>query len=132
MKSMKRSVIALATTMMVALSLSTISAVASPDAPRYDLLVHVPGTLPKSAKVTIALESSPATVVSTSRAIGTDSYGWFGVVSVPAAAGNILVKATGLSASPVSVDPINSPELFLDSSGNPKSSELLASGKLTF
>ena len=123
----------LATIAGIAIILATFTQVnlAEADIPSYDLVVHVPKALPKSAKISVALSSNSSQRVSSSRAIGIDSYGWFGVVSVPANAGNILLSATGIAANLTSIDPISHPEIWLSSSGIPFSSRLQATGKVT-
>lgn len=103
---------------------------AASDAPSYDLVVHVPKPLPKSAKISIALASDSTKSISNSRAVGVDSFGWFGVVGIPAGAGQLLVSATGLNKSVQSIDPIARPEIWLDSSGNPFASKFAATGKV--
>ncbi len=104
---------------------------AQADIPSYDLVVHVPKALPKSAKVSVALSNNSAQSIGSSRAIGTDSFGWFGVVQVPANAGAILVSATGLTPSQTAIDPIGHPELWLSGAGTPYTSKLQATGKVS-
>ena len=117
----------LATLVIFGLTFTSISAGnADSQAPSYDLVVHAPGALPKSAKVSIALASDPNTVVANSRAVAKDNYGWFGVVTVPANAGNLIVSATGLTKSNNSINPIARPEIWLDATGSPFESRLKA------
>ena len=105
---------------------------AQADTPSYDLVVHVPGALPKSAKVTIALASAPSAMVATSRAAATDRHGWFGVLTVPANAGGIVVKATGVTASLTAIDPVLHPEIWLDSTGTPYLTRIAATKNIKF
>ena len=105
---------------------------AQADAASYDLVVHVPAALPKSAKVTVALASQPGTTAASSRAIATDNYGWFGVLTVPANAGGILVTATGITQSGTAIDPVGHPEIWLDVTGVPFLSRLAAARNIKF
>jgi len=105
---------------------------AQADAPSYDLVVHVPAALPKSPKVSIALASDPTTLVASSRAVSPDAYGWFGVLTVPANAGGIVVRATGITNSVNAIDPVAHPEIWLDSTGTPFASRLGAAKNIKF
>ena len=133
MQIFKRTALFIASLLVVGLSLTQITvSQAESEAPKYDLVVHVPKALPKSAKVTVSLASDSSNIAATSRAIGTDSYGWFGVVSVPPAAGSLLIKATGITNSVTSIDPIAKPEIWLDKDGKPCLSRLAATGNIRF
>ncbi|NDE89337.1 MAG: hypothetical protein EB055_05120, partial [Micrococcales bacterium] len=58
MQIFKRTSLFLASLLVVGLSLTQITvSQADSEAPKYDLVVHVPKALPKSAKVTISLAS---------------------------------------------------------------------------
>jgi len=105
---------------------------AQADAPSYDLVVHIPKALPKSPLVSIALASAPSTIVSRSRAAAGDSYGWFGVLTVPANAGGIVVSATGITNSATAIDPSSNSEVWLDSTGTPFASRLAATKTIEF
>ncbi|MFN5160076.1 MAG: alpha-amylase family glycosyl hydrolase [Rhodoluna sp.] len=127
MQKIKRTLAIVASLAIFGLTFTSISeSTAEADTPSYDLVVHAPGALPKSAKVAVSLASAPATVVANSRAVAKDSYGWFGVVTVPANAGAILVSATGVTKSSTSIDPLATPEIWLDSTGTPFDSRLKA------
>ena len=133
MQIFKRTSLFIASLIVVGLSFTNITvSQADSEAPRYDLVVHVPKVLPKSAQVSIALASDSGKTVATSRAIGQDSYGWFGVVTVPAAAGSLVIKATGMTNSATSIDPISKPEVWLDKDGKPCLSRLAATGNIRF
>jgi len=105
---------------------------AQADTPSYDLVVHIPKALPKAASVSVALASSPSSVVSKSRAASSDSYGWFGVVNVPANAGGLIVSATGITNSPTAIDPSANNEIWLDTNGVPSLTRLSATRNLEF
>ena len=128
MQKFKRSFGILASLLAFGLTFTSIASVgnADTDAPSYDLVVHAPGAIPKSAQVTIALASDPSVTVATSRAVAKDGYGWFGVLTVPANAGNLVVSATGITKSNTSIDPISFPEIWLDTTGTPFKSRLEA------
>jgi glycosidase len=133
MQKIKRTLAIVASLAIFGLTFTSISgSSADAEAPSYDLVVHARGTLPKSAKVTVALASSPATIVASSRAVAKDLYGWFGVVKVPANAGDILVSATGVTKSNTSINPIASPEIWLDTTGTPHDSRLKAAKNIRF
>ena len=61
----------------------------------YQVVVHVPGVVgvvPGDASVVLT-DSTNSSNQSPSRLIGQDSYGWFGVVDVPAGANAVKVAA---------------------------------------
>ena len=133
MRNFKRTFGIVATLVAFALTFTSISvSSAESEAAKYDLVVHVPKALPKSAKVSIALASNSATTVASSRAVGVDAYGWFGVVSIPAGAGDLVVSATGLTKSNTSINPIAKPEIWLDATGTPFMSRLGATKNIKF
>lgn len=133
MQIFKRLSLFLATLTVMGLSMTSITvSSASSEAAKYELVVHVPGTLPKSPKVSVYLSSAPETIAASSRAIGDDEYGWFGIVAIPSGAGDLLVSATGKTKSSTSINPIERPEIWLDSTGAPQPSRLKATGKVKF
>ena len=131
MQILKRISLFLACLAAVTLGFSSITVSnAASEAAQYNLVVHVPKALPKSAKISVALASDSNTVVSSSRAVGVDSYGWFGVVAIPAAAGDLIISATGIAKSSNTINPIARPEVWLDANGNPFNSKFAATGKV--
>ena len=132
--SSKRLISSLALLLAVALPFTSIQQVsyAESETSAYDLVVHVPKSLPKSAKITIAASSNPATTIASSRAVSSNAYGWFGVVTVPSNTGGIVISATGLSKSQTSIDPISRPEIWLDETGTPFASRLAARKNIRF
>jgi len=131
MQKSKR-ILSLATSLLILLASFSHINNAKADIPTYDLVVHVPKALPRSATVNVYLTSNPTQSAGRSRAIGTDSYGWFAVVPVPANAGNVQISATGLTESSETIDPQSHPEIWLSSSAVPFNSRLQATGNLTF
>ncbi len=115
---------------MILLGSFTHVSIAQADIPAYDLVVHVPKALPKTPKVTVALASNPTVVTGSSRVVGVDAYGWFGVISVPANAGDLLISATGLNKSTTTINPSSHPEIWLSATGVPFDSRLKASGNV--
>ena len=98
----------------------------------YQVVVHVPGVVgivPADAEVVLTDASDPSSQT-TSRLIGQDSYGWFGVVDLPAGASRVKVTATRITYSSVSVDPVSTREIWLSSKGVPALYESVASLKL--
>ena len=98
----------------------------------YQIVVHVPsvaGVIPADAKVTL-IDSTNLANQSDSRLVGTDSYGWFGVVDVPADAYAVRVVATGSRVSPVAINPSSTRELWLNNVGVPSIQEYRATLKL--
>ena len=98
----------------------------------YQIVVHVPnvaGVVPADAKVTL-IDAANANNQSQSRLIGQDSYGWFGVVNIPAGSTSVRVKATKLANSTVAINPATTRELWLNSKGVPFLNESSASLKL--
>jgi glycosidase len=98
----------------------------------YQIVVHVPGVagvVPADAQVTL-IDAANASNVSVSRLIGQDSYGWFGVVDVPAGAATLKVRATKLTNSSVAINPAATRELWLNSKGTPYLYESAATLKL--
>jgi glycosidase len=98
---------------------------------RYQIVVHVPGVagaVPIGAKIILS-DAANSNNKSQSRLIGQDSYGWFGVVDVPAGANKVSVTATKLKVSKVTIDPFVTEELWLNSSGVPFHYESSASLK---
>ena len=109
-------------------SVPTISSAAS----SYQIVVHVPsvpGIVPAGAKVTL-IDPTNAVNQSESRLIGQDSYGWFGVVDVPTNAVSVRVRATGLPASSVFVNPAGTREIWLSTKGVPYTHEYRATSVL--
>ena len=105
---------------------SFVSAAAS-----YQIVVHVPGVagvVPAGAKVTL-VDPISSVIRRDSRLIGQDSYGWFGVVDVPAESNYVKVMATGIKSSSLPVDPSNTREIWLSAAGKPYDREFMASGK---
>ena len=97
----------------------------------YQVVVHVPGVVgvvPADAQVVLT-DSANSANQSTSRLIGQDSYGWFGVVDMPAGATSVRVTATRMLNSSVAVDPVNTREIWLSSRGVPALYESVASLK---
>lgn len=133
MRNFKRTLGIVASIVAFGLTFTSISVSnAESEAQKYDLVVHVPKTLPKSAKISIALASNSATTVASSRALGVDNYGWFGVVAIPAGAGDLLITATGMTKSSTAINPISRPEVWLDSTGTPYPSRLGATKNIKF
>ena len=98
----------------------------------YQVVVHVPGVVgvvPADARVTLTDDSNSSNQTQ-SRLVGQDSYGWFGVVDLPAGATRVKVSATRLTASSISIDPISKREIWLSSKGVPSLYESVASLKL--
>jgi glycosidase len=98
----------------------------------YQIVVHVPGAggvVPVGAKITLTDAANPS-VKSQSRLIGQDSYGWFGVVDVPAGSDSVRVMATKHKVSNVAIDPYDTAELWLNAKGVPFLYE--ASASLTY
>ena len=98
----------------------------------YQVVVHVPGVVgvvPGDAAVVLT-DSNNSANQSTSRLIGQDSYGWFGVVDVPVGANAVKVLASRMSASTVAVDPVSTREIWLSTKGVPSLYESIASLKL--
>ena len=98
----------------------------------YQVVVHVPGVVgvvPADAQVVLT-DSSNSSNQSSSRLIGQDSYGWFGVVDLPPGATRVKVSATRVTVSSVSVDPVTTREIWLSSKGVPALYESVASLKL--
>jgi len=128
MQKLKRTITSLAMILTFGLAFSSLSTAgnANADTPSYDLVIHAPGALPKSARMSIALASDPATTVARSRAVAQDAYGWFGVLTVPANAGALVVTATGLPQSSTTIEPSAFPEIWLDRTGTPFKSRLEA------
>jgi glycosidase len=88
--------------------------------PSYDLITHVPNAaLPASATIAISSASNPSAIIATSRLTALDSYGWWGITTVPAGAGSLCFKATGLVTSATCLDPVINHEVWLDSTGAP-------------
>ncbi|MCX6497129.1 MAG: alpha-amylase family glycosyl hydrolase [Rhodoluna sp.] len=87
----------------------------------YQIVVHVPGVVgvvPNGAKITLTDAANPSSK-SQSRLIGQDSYGWFGVVDVPAGADSVRVNATKSKVSNVAIDPYETEEIWLNTKGVP-------------
>jgi glycosidase len=95
----------------------------------YQIVVHVPGVpgaVPSGAKITLT-DAADSKIKSQSRLIGQDSYGWFGVVDVPAGAISVRVNATKSKVSTVAIDPYETEEIWLNSKGVPYLYEASAS-----
>ncbi len=98
----------------------------------YQVVVHVPGVagiVPADAVVTLT-DSGLSSNQSQSRLIGTDSYGWFGVLDMPVSASSVTVSATTKSATGVPINPITTREIWLNASGYPYLNEASAALKL--
>ena len=105
---------------------------ASVTQPSYDLITHVPNpSLPQSASISISSASKISTVIATSRLVALDSYGWWAMTTVPAGAGSICFKATGLNSSSTCVDPVITHEVWLDQNGVPALSRVGAAKNIT-
>ena len=97
----------------------------------YQIVVHVPnvaGIVPANAQV-ILTDAANSNNQTQSRLIGQDSFGWFGVVNIPAGSSAVRVKATRLAESSVSINPSTTRELWLSSRGVPYLYETSASLK---
>jgi len=95
--------------------------------PSYELITHVPvATLPTGASIKIATATNPSTVIGSSRLVSLDSYGWWGITTVPAGAGSLCFQATGISTSTSCVDPVISREVWLDANGVPSLTRVAA------
>lgn len=95
----------------------------------YQVVVHVPGVVgavPSDAKITLT-DAANSKIKSQSRLIGQDSYGWFGVVYVPAGADSVRVSATKSKVSTVAIDPYETEEIWLNAKGLPFLNESSAS-----
>ena len=114
----------------LALALPAIAVVPQASAKEsYQMVVHVPnvaGIVPADAKVTL-FDAANLDNQTESRLVGQDSYGWFGVVNIPAGASTVRVKATKLTTSTVSINPSATRELWLNSKGVPYLNETSAS-----
>ncbi len=98
----------------------------------YQIVVHVPsvaGIVPADAEVVLT-DAANSNNQSRSRLIGQDSYGWFGVVNIPAGSTSVRVKATKLTVSNVSINPSSTREIWLNSKGIPFLYESSASLRL--
>lgn len=98
----------------------------------YQIVVHVPsvsGVVPAEAKITL-IDAGNTNSQTHSRLIGQDSFGWFGVVNIPAGSSSVRVKATKLTNSSVAISPSTTRELWLNSKGVPFLNETSATSKL--
>jgi len=98
----------------------------------YQLVVHVPtaaNTIPAGAFVKLS-DASDLSNQSRSRLVGVDSYGWFGVVTMPIGATSVRVQATGLKLSTATVNPSSTREIWLSSAGVPSTQESRATSRL--
>jgi glycosidase len=98
----------------------------------YQVVVHVPGVagvVPADAQVTLTDSAQPSNQ-SSSRLIGQDSFGWFGVLDMPVSATSATVSATRIANTSVPINPINTREVWLSSRGVPYLNEASASLKL--
>jgi hypothetical protein len=85
----------------------------------YQLVVHVPSaanTIPAGAFVKLS-DASDLSNQSRSRLVGVDSYGWFGVVSLPTGATSVRVQATGVKLSTATINPSSTREIWLSTAG---------------
>jgi len=112
---------------LLATLVSTNSTEAASIQPSYELIVHVPNpTLPADAQVQIFTNSSPTTAIGTTRLESLDSYGWWGIVTVPAGAGTLCFSAIGLAKSSTCVNPVITHQVWLDANGVPALSRVAA------
>lgn len=98
----------------------------------YQIVVHVPsvaGIVPADAEVVLT-DAANSNNQSRSRLIGQDSYGWFGLVNIPAGSTSVRVTATKLTVSNVSINPSSTREIWLNSKGIPFLYESSASLRL--
>ncbi len=98
----------------------------------YQIVVHVPsvsGVVPADASITL-IDAANANSHTQSRFIGQDSFGWFGVVSIPSGSTSVRIKATRLTTSSVAINPASTRELWLSSKGVPFLNETSATQKL--
>ncbi|NDC48531.1 MAG: hypothetical protein EBZ61_05550 [Micrococcales bacterium] len=95
--------------------------------PSFELIVRVPvASLPANPEIQISQSSNPDSSIAVSRLEDTDSYGWWGIATIPAGTSTLCFSATGLPRSSTCLNPGSAREIWLDSNGTPFVSRVAA------